>query len=277
MLQTSHSESTWKAPDGVSLFTQEWLPEGEAKGVVLLVHGLGEHSSRYEHVAQFFTQAGYAFQSFDHRGHGRSEGIRGYLSYDQAIQDIQHFQETASSRFPGKPVFLYGQSLGGALILYYGMKKQPKLAGVIASSPGLIPAERVTPAKLMLAKIMTRVYPAFLLENGLDVTGLSHLKSVQTKYQSDPLVHSKISAVLGFDLIGQGEWMLTQKTFPVPLLLLQGSADRLVNPDGARKLAENLSDCVTYREYFGLYHELHNENESSQILAEILSWMEGVQ
>lgn len=273
--EKTHLESTWKAPDGAELYYQEWLPGGEVKAAVVLVHGLGEHSARYQHVADFLNAAGYSMTAFDLRGHGRSTGVRGDCSYDQTAEDIQHFLDQTSARFPGKPLFLYGHSLGGALVLYYGLTHQPKLTGIIATSPGLIPAQDPG-AKRIIAKLLAKLMPTMTMNNDLDVTGLSHDTTVSEKYLADPLVHPKISTRLGNDLLSKGEWMTQQSSFPAPLLLLQGSADRLVNPKGARKFAENVKGAITFQEYPGLYHELHNEPEQKEVLQTILDWMEKV-
>jgi alpha-beta hydrolase superfamily lysophospholipase len=269
-------ETTWQAPDGTRLYTQECRPVGETKAVVVLVHGLGEHCGRYSHVIEFFNRQGYAFITYDLHGHGRSEGTRGHTSYDQSADVIHHFLGEAAARFPGKPIFLYGHSLGGALVLYYGFTHHPSIKGIVATSPGLIPAGEISPAKLTLAKIMSRVYPSLVLDNGLDVTGLSHVPAVAERYQSDPLVHKKISARLGWDLINKGQWMLQQKSFPVPLLVLQGTGDRLVNPEGARRLSKILDKNTTFHFYDGLYHELHNEANNQEVLARIQGWMESL-
>jgi alpha-beta hydrolase superfamily lysophospholipase len=272
----THAESSWKTPDGAQLYCQEWLPGGEVKAAVVLVHGLGEHSSRYQHVADFLNSAGYAVTAFDLRGHGRSTGVRGDCSYDQTADDIQHFLDQASARFADLPLFLYGHSLGGALVLYYGLTHNPKLTGIIATSPGLIPAQDPG-AKRTIAKIMARLLPSMTMNNDLDVTGLSHIPAVSEKYLADPLVHPKISIRLGNDLLSKGEWMLQQTSFPVPLLLLQGSEDRLVNPAGARRFAENVKGATTFHLYPGLYHELHNEAEQREVLQTILDWMENIE
>jgi alpha-beta hydrolase superfamily lysophospholipase len=256
------------------LYTQEWVPEGLVKGSIVLVHGLGEHSSRYVHVSKFFNQAGYAVFAFDLRGHGRSEGIRGHFSYDQGIADIDRFLDEAARRFPGKPIFLYGHSLGGAIALYYGFIRQPKKVGIISTAPGLTPAKPVSAQKKLLAKAMVKIFPAMTMNNDLDRSGLSHVPSVIEKYNADPLVHSRISAQLGLDLLTKGEWMLEQTSFSAPLHLLHSKADRLTKHSSSSLMVSHLTGNVTFREYEGLYHELHNEYEWDQVLGEILNWME---
>ncbi len=268
------SEFSWQSQDGLQFFGQEWRPEGNARAVVVLIHGLGEHSGRYHHVADAFTRRGLGVVALDHRGHGRTGGKRGHGSYDAILDDIQHLIQEAEKRYPGLPVFLYGHSLGGALVLYYALKRKPQLKGVIATAPGLIPA-RASGGQKALAKIMSTIAPGFQINNGLDVTGLSHDPETARAYTADPLVHTKISARLGLDLMQNGQWIIEHAAeFPVPLLLLQGSADRLVNPAGARQFAAGLPGKVTYKVYEGWYHELHNEVEKETVLADIVAWID---
>ena len=270
------SEFSWQSQDGLQFFGQEWRPEGGARAVVALIHGLGEHSGRYQHVADYFTQHGLGVVALDHRGHGRTGGKRGHGSYDAILDDIQHLIQEAEKRYPGLPVILYGHSLGGALVLYYALKRKPQLKGVIATAPGLIPA-RASGGQKALAKIMSTIAPGFQINNGLDVTGLSHDPETARAYTADPLVHPKISARLGLDLMQNGQWVIEHAAeFPLPLLLLQGSADRLVNPAGARQFAAGLAGKVTYKVYDGWYHELHNEVEKETVLADMVAWIDQI-
>lgn len=270
------SEFSWQSQDGLQFFGQEWRPEGGARAVVALIHGLGEHSGRYQHVADYFTGRGLGVVALDHRGHGRTGGKRGHGSYDAILDDIQHLIQEAKKRYPGLPVILYGHSLGGALVLYYALKRKPQLAGVISTAPGLIPAN-ASGGQIALAKIMSAIAPGFQINNGLDVTGLSHDPETARAYTADPLVHPKISARLGLDLMQNGQWVIEHASeFPLPLLLLQGSADRLVNPAGARQFAAGLAGKVTYKVYDGWYHELHNEVEKETVLADMVAWIDQI-
>lgn len=269
-----HSEFTWLSKDGLQFYAQEWRPDGDIRAAVGLVHGLGEHSGRYAHVAQFFNQNGIGVVAMDYRGHGRAAGTRGHASYDAVAEDIDHLLEETAKRYPGLPVFLYGHSLGGALVLYYGLKRHPGIQGVICTSPGLIPAQDPG-GKILLAKIMAAVFPSFTMVNGLDVTGLSHDETVIKAYQADPLVHDKISARLGLDLVQNGQWIIAHAAeYPLPLLLLQGSADRLVNPSGAKQFAARADGKVTFKLLEGWYHELHNEVEKEIVLGEMVNWID---
>ncbi len=268
-------EDFWKAPDGTQRYTQTWLPDETPKAAVLIVHGLGEHSGRWAHVAEFFTAHDYAVMSFDLRGHGKSEGVRGdAVSFDQVCAEIDEMAHKMKVSFPKLPLFIYGHSLGGALALYYGFRTHPAVAGIVASAPGLAAAKPIPRSTEILGQVMKRLAPTFQIENGLDLSGLSRDEEVIRKYKADPLVHTKISARFGIDLIEKGKWILAQDTFPVPLLLIQGSADRVVSPAPNLAFAKRLKGDVTLRVFEGFYHEPHNEPEQKQVLQTIVDWME---
>lgn len=270
----AHHELSWQSKDGLQFYAQEWRPDGEIRAAVALIHGLGEHSGRYQHVAQAFNRRQFGVMALDHRGHGRTKGVRGHGSYDVILEDIDRLLEEIDRRYPGLPVFLYGHSLGGSLVLYYALQRRPQLKGVICTSPGLIPANN-PPAQIVIARIMSAIAPAFQINNGLDVSGLARDPAVAKAYTSDPLVHGKISARLGLDLIQDGQWIIEHAAeFPLPLLLMQGSADRLVNPSGTQQFAARAKGDVTFRLLDGWYHELHNEVEKEVVLGEMIAWME---
>jgi len=270
-------ESTWNTPDGVRLYTRQWLPEAPTRAVVVLVHGLGEHCARYDHVAAFLTGHGIQVSSFDHRGHGRSQGTRGHIpSYDHVNGDLDHFLAEAAQASPGRPVFLYGHSMGGAMVLYYGLTRQPKIAGVICTSPGIGSENPQSQAKILLGKILYRIAPSMTVPNGLDFNNLSHDRAVVQAYQSDPLNTGQVSARLGLDLLNNGPWIVSQAAhWTLPILLMQGGGDHLVSPAATRKFAAGVAkDLITYKEWDGLFHELHNEPEKDQVFQTIQDWID---
>lgn len=270
------TQFTWKTIDGLTLFAREWLPQIEPKALVILIHGLGEHIGRYEHVAQAYTDAGFIFRGFDLRGHGQSEGRRGHAdSYDQIAFDIDQFIHDASSAHPDMPVFLYGHSLGGALVLYYGVTHQGFLKGIIATSPGLAPTNPLPAVKMTAARVFSRIAPGMQMKNDLDLTGLSHDPEVAKRYVADPLVHPLISARLGLELINKGRFIVDHAgQIAVPLLLLQGSDDRLVNPLMTDVFSKHVPvDLLTYQVIPGGYHELHNEPEKEKVLQTMVDWI----
>ena len=272
----SHTEFSWKNAQGQKIAAQDWTPEGDIRGAIGLVHGLGEHSGRYDAVARTLNAAGFAMTGFDLPGHGRSDGSLGFAAYDSILYDIDHLLEEITRRYPDQPYFLYGHSLGGALVLYYTLKHHPALKGVVATSPGLAPGTTTPPIKLLLAKVMARLAPGFSMSNGLDLNNLSHNAAVIQAYKADPLVHDRISARLGLDLITCGQWIQEHAAeFPLPLLLVRGSADRLVSNEAIQAFAQAVpADKLTYKVWDGLYHETHNEPEKDQVLAFMIAWLE---
>lgn len=272
-----HSEYSFTTSDGLKLFGQEWRPDGKQKAAIALVHGLGEHSSRYEHVANMLTDSGYSLTAFDLRGHGKSEGTRGHSpSYSALMDDIAKNIALAQEHFPGLPVFLYGHSLGGNLSLYYSITKKPLIKGVIVTSPGLGTAAPVPPVKLALGNLLYNILPSTQMDNGLDRSGLSRDPEVERIYSSDPLVHPKISARLALDLINNGKFLIDNAAdFPLHLLLMQGSGDYIVNPRLTKAFASAAPLAkITFKEWEGFYHELHNEPEKQQVIQFMTNWME---
>jgi acylglycerol lipase len=270
-----HFEFGWQTGDGLSLFARGWQPEGETRAAVCLVHGLGEHSGRYPHVAAALTQAGYAFLAPDLRGHGRSKGQRGHApSWDRLLDDTAQLLEQADERFPDLPRFLYGHSLGATLVLTYALRRNPNPRGVIATGPLLRPASTPPRWKLTLGRLLYGLWPTFSLNNELDPKGVSRDPEVVDAYVNDPLVHDRVSARLGLDMLEAGEWVLEHADqLRVPLLLMQGSDDLLCSTQAGREFAERTTAQCTSKFWSHLYHEIHNEPEQQQVFETMISWL----
>ena len=273
-----HSETCYPAKDGVQLYSQSWQPDGTPKAAVCLVHGIGEHSGRYARVAEALCAAGYALCGYDLRGHGHSGGPRGHSpSYDAMLDDIALLLAEASRRYPGRPQFLYGHSLGGNLVINYALRRRPPLSGVVATSPGLRTATPQPALKLWLGKIAYRVAPGLTLPTGLLLEGLSRDPAVVEKYRADPLVHDLVSARFGLDFLNAGEWALDAvraAEFPLPLLLVHGTADALTSAQASRDFAAKAGPRCALKLWEGLYHETHNEPEKAEVLAYMIAWLE---
>lgn len=270
------SEFSLITNDNLTLRGIEWQISGSPKAVVLIVHGLGEHIQRYEHVAAYLNKSKIAVIGYDQRGHGKSDGIRGHArSYDELINDLQNVILMTQNKYPGKPLFLYGHSFGGSIVLYYELKKpDQEINGLIVSSPGLSTAKPVSPILSSTGKILSKLWPAFQLNNGLDLAGLSHDQDVVKAYIDDPLVHDKISARLGIELIDRGKDIVSHaKDIKHPVLFIQGSQDRLVNPTINKFFCDSLTNNkeLIWRE--GGYHESHNEPFKLEILKNIAEWI----
>jgi alpha-beta hydrolase superfamily lysophospholipase len=268
------TDVTWTSTDGLPLVGRCWEPETEPRAVVCLVHGLGEHCGRYAHVAAALNEAGYAVLACDQRGHGRSGGKRGFIaSYDALMDDIGLLLAQAALRFAGKPRFLYGHSLGGNEVINYALRRKPDLAGVVSTSPGLRTAFKPPALQLAAGRLMNRLWPAFTMPNGLELAAISRDPAVVAAYQADPLVHDRLSARLGIELLQSGEWAIAHAAaFPVPLLLMHGTADRLTSHQASQEFAAKAPNC-TLKLWEGLYHETHNEPEKDEVIGFVIDWM----
>jgi alpha-beta hydrolase superfamily lysophospholipase len=268
-------EWKWKSRDGLEMYAHGWKPE-TPRGVVVLVHGHGEHVNRYHHVAEAFAQAGYAMQGYDERGHGQTGGPRGHTpTYEHMLNDTTDFIADAQKRYPGLPVFLYGHSMGGNQVINYVLRTpNNKLKGVIATGPWLRLAFEPPAMQVTLGKLMNNLYPAFVQTSGLEQAALSHDQAVIKAYATDPLVHDKITARLFISMYTTGLWALEHAAdLKVPMLLMHGSADRLTSAKASEEFAQKAGALVTLRIWEGLFHEIHNELEKAEVLKVMVDWL----
>jgi acylglycerol lipase len=270
-----HNTGNWLCPTQENIFFQTWKPENSPKATILLIHGLGEHSGRYEHVADWFNQRGYLFQAYDLPGHGKSDGVRGHAQSFAAIHDItNHFVTELNQAYSDIPLIIYGHSMGGEIALDYGFSNSQYVDGIISSSPGLIPGNPPSKILITLSNILQAITPKNQIDNNLPLEGLSHDQTVIDRYKADPMVHSWVSMRIGHEIISRGKWMIEHAAeFPaIPLLLQVGEKDMLVAPEGPISFARNHPglDCKVCP---GMYHELHNEPEKEVIFMHMLKWL----
>jgi acylglycerol lipase len=263
--------------DHHTVYHQLWSPEKPPTARILLVHGLGEHSSRYAHVADSFVKAGYSLTGFDLLGHGKTDGQRGHAdSYDDYCREIDFFLEGLAASQPPAPIFLYGHSMGGLIALYYTQlyKKPQNIKGIICTSPGLVPGYPIPAWKTAMGNILYSIAPKFSMQNGLPLEGISHDKSVVAAYKADPLNHPYLSARMGMDLIRNG-LLISQKAgeFTLPLLLMVGSDDHLVDPKAVIEFGQKANHKTTLKVWEGGYHELHNELFKADVLKTMTDWI----
>ncbi|OHD68174.1 MAG: hypothetical protein A2177_08095 [Spirochaetes bacterium RBG_13_68_11] len=273
------TEETLKVNDRLSVFLRAWKPKGIPRGVVVHVHGLGDHSGRYGHVAEFLTDRGFRVLAPDLPGHGRNPGVRGHASYPLIEEVIGALVAEARRRAgAGCPVFLHGHSMGGSRGLAWQIAHPgERLAGVVALSPSIGgPLPRPTTAKKVLARVLSKLAPSFTMENGLDLSNICRDTAVVEAFRRDPLFHTKISALLGVDFLRSWDWFAQWPggTLASPVLILQGTGDRCVDPGATVSLAGRLTGDVTLKTWDGFFHELHSEPEWREVLGYIAGWMD---
>lgn len=275
-----HTEFSWKNPKGIKIYAQAWWPDPtrhkKPKAILLLIHGLGEHSSRYQHVAEYFTHKGIGILTCDRVGHGKSGGKRGHTAkYAHLFDDIEKLHAEATRRQAGVPVFLYGHSMGGGLVLDYLLnKKHTGLKGVIATSPMLEAAFEEPKLLLTVARFVRPVYPGFSQDNGLELQQLSKDPLVIEAYEQDPLVHSKITVETALGMIDSGQNSLKiVSQLKTPLLLLHGDQDGITSHKATERFANRANGDVTLKIWEGGYHELHNDPEKLEFLDYIYNWI----
>jgi alpha-beta hydrolase superfamily lysophospholipase len=263
----------------ITFFIQGWEPEGKPKAIIALVHGLGEHTGRYEHVGRALNEAGYALFGFDLRGHGKTGGARGHIpSLDAALQDIHQFVGFQKQNFPDTPIFLYGHSLGGLFSLAHAIQYGDELKGVIVTGAALRSSLQEQKAKIAMANILGSLVPALTLPSGLDPTTISRNPEVVQNYINDPLVHDKTSVGLGKAALTAIDLCFARaKEFSPPLLIMHGAKDVLTYPSGSEdfsKLASENNKDVTLKLWDGLYHEIHNEPEQEDVFKVMIGWLD---
>ncbi len=272
-----HNEFNIKAYDNINLYGQCWLPEGETIAVINLIHGIGEHSTRYTAMADYYTKKAIAVYAIDYRGHGKSEGKRGHTpEYESLMKDIDKLMEYSAKDSSCKKLFIYGHSLGGNLVLNYVLRRQPKITGLIASGPWLKLAFEPSKFDVVLGSFVKKIYPAFTQKTKLKTDDLSHNEDSNETYKKDDLVHGHISVSLFFGAREAAQWALDNAAkMPVPLLLMHGGADKMTSPEGSKEFASK-TDKAELKIWDGFYHEIHNEKENQQVYDFVINWIERI-
>ncbi len=261
---------------GLTLQGRAWLPDGAPDAVIVVSHGLGEHSGRYATVAGELTGHGFAVYSLDHRGHGRSQGGRANIDrFAHVVSDLCGFVGRAGKQHPDAPVYLLGHSMGGAIALAAALRLQSALHGLVLSAPALAVGEAVGGMRLALAKILATVAPATGVMK-LDPSYVSRDPQVVHDYAADPLVfHGSIPARTVVELLGaMNDFPSRSRQLRLPTLVLHGTADKLVPLAANRPIYQSFgSPDRTVRIYEGLYHEVFNEPERAQVMQDLVSWL----
>lgn len=271
----AHQQFELKAQDGTPIFAQAWLPEGEIRASIVQVHGLGEHSGRYAHVAAFMNAGGIAFYGYDHRGHGKTGGKRGHIpNYEVLMEELDLMMAKIQQNHPGKPIIIYGHSWGGNIALNYILRRKPQIPAAIITDPWLILPKEPPAIKVVLAKIMVNIMPSFTENNGLKSSDLSTDPEVGKRYDADPNVHSKITAKTFLESSAAAEYALVNAgKNTVPLLMMHGKEDVITSVKGTQQFYANAGGLNQMKLWEGMYHEIHNEKQKDLVLDSMLQWV----
>ncbi|MEM6771402.1 MAG: lysophospholipase [Bacteroidota bacterium] len=273
-MQNAPTEFSWKNPNGNKIYAVEW-PVVKARAVVGLIHGVGEHCRRYDHLAAAMQAQDIAMIGYDRQGFGRSQGPKGHAdNFSEYIDEIARLVLACERRYPDTPLFLYGHSMGGHLLLRYLIKRHPNISGAIVSAPHIKLAFTPSPFLVGLGKIMRAIYPTFTQESELDTSLLSRSPDVAPAYEADPYVHGKLSSKMGIDMLESArdieDW---RGELSVPTLLMHGTADGITSPTATAAFVARNPSNLTHKIWEGWYHELHNEPEQEELFAFVVSWI----
>jgi len=259
---------------GTTLHGQYYSPK-TIQAVIVLVHGLGEHSKRYERVVvPALLNSSMAVISYDQFGHGQSKGKRGHHpGFSFLLDSIDQMINKSSELFHEKPVFLYGHSMGGNIAINYSLRRSSILKGLIITSPFLRIAFEPPQWKMTFAKIIDKIMPSLTLPSDLDVTAISRDKDELAAYQLDPLVHDRVSTGYSLEIMKNGEWAIEHANeLKLPMLLLHGTKDRLTSYVASEEFAKK-SKQVQLMLFENAYHELHHDLDKDKVLEEIINWI----
>lgn len=273
-IQTEFSIET---ADGLNLRARWWPAGDDPRGVVAVIHGAAEHIGRYDAFAGALNRRGFAVTGFDMRGHGRSDGRRLFVrSFDRLVDDAARLLARITEIYPGRPLFLFGHSTGGTVATLLALTHPVQLESLILSGPLLKVGENFSPLTIRLAKLLGRFAPRLPLDR-IDASHVSRDEDVVQDYEADPLVyHGRIPAgtgAAGIRAIQQIEQ--EESSLRLPILILHGTADKLADVDGSRRLYRRAASTdKTLKLYEGFYHEVLKDLGKEKVLADLLIWLE---
>jgi alpha-beta hydrolase superfamily lysophospholipase len=279
---TDHHQGRVKTTDQLDLVWQSWTPESP-RGVIVIIHGLAEHSGRYQETAKFLSENGWAVYACDLRAHGLSpdppKADRVHVNrFEDYFRDVDALTGLARERHPELPIYLLGHSMGGLISIRYSLEKPAGLAGVIISSPALGTHPEFKPPFLLklMVSILSRLAPRLLVASDLDTQAISRDPAVVKAYIDDPLVSQKVSTRWYNEIMkSMRKAHEGAASLRIPMLLMQSGADRLVDPAApgrwAKAAPDGLVDLVVWD---GLYHEMLNEPEKDKVRARLLEWLD---
>lgn len=274
---TQHHEAYFQSHDQNRLYYQKWTPVSSGKKPVLIfVHGLNEHSGRYQNPVDFFLKKGFSIYLFDQRGHGRSDGLRSYVQdFNHFMRDLDEFVAYVSSKELGKPLFLIGHSMGGQVVLNYISVYKHHLSGAIVSSPNVRVAMKIPPLKKTAAQALGKVFPKLTLANEIDPKWVCRDHQVVREYKKDTLVSKKTTLKLLLEILrNQEKIMSLAERIQLPLFMMHAGADEITSPVGTQEFFEKVpGKNKELKIYEGFYHELFNEIGKEEVFEDMERWI----
>lgn len=261
---------------GEQLHRRRWVVKDRVKACIIIVHGLAEHSARYNEFATFCAERGYAVCALDLPGHGRSEGDRCSISrFSRYTESVDDLLSKVKDEYPSIPLFLLGHSMGGLITCHLLVQRQRCFSGAILSSPALIATDDLNSMQMLALRVLARLLPNFGAMK-MDPEGVSRDSDVVNAYMSDPLnYHGKVCARTLLELYRAVEIADRFNEIELPLLILHGGSDSMATPEGSKRLYTNSrSTDKELHIYPGLFHEILNEPEREMIFTQIVDWME---
>jgi alpha-beta hydrolase superfamily lysophospholipase len=271
-----HNEGKFTGRNNFTLYYQSWLPEGVPNAVLVVVHGIAEHSGRYSNIVNYFVPRGYAVYSFDLRGHGKSDGIRSHIEhFSYYVDDLKTFYNKVNEDQKNAKVFLIGHSMGSTIAIAYAIEHQSELNGLIVSGTTLKAGASINKVTILIAKILSVLMPKMGV-SALDTNLISRDKAVVDAYINDPLVYTgKLRARWGTELLKTMETLRSKMSeLSLPVLIMQGTEDRISDPSSSKMLYDGVgSKDKTMKLYEGFYHEIFNDPERQLVFSDMEVWI----
>ncbi|MFW5886193.1 MAG: alpha/beta hydrolase [Bacteroidota bacterium] len=265
----------WEAFDGKELFAQSWETENKPRGVILLVHGIGDHGGRYAEWAKLFTEKDFSVLAMDYRGHGLSGGKKGHAKSLEAIfKDIDVMIQNSNHLFPGVKRVLYGHSMGGNIVINYFLSRYFRIDALIITSPWLRLVKEPSPLTLMAAKLVKKIAPSLTFNTGIHANQLSTDIEKADEARKDELLHHKISAKLYFEAtLGAERALANVFKINVPILCMHGTGDKITSPKACEDFVMNTSNKTHYKNWDVNSHELHHDPKRHEIFNFVVEWL----
>lgn len=257
-------------------FYGQYFTPSTIKGVVILVHGMGEHSGRYtEFVIPKLVEQNLAVITYDQFGHGKTSGKKGHNPNFEALLDtLTKITEQAKEIFGDIPTFLYGHSMGGNVVINYILRRQHNFKGIVATSPLLRLAFQPPKWKLTVGKVIQKIAPSITMPSELDVNSISRDLVEVEKYIDDPLVHDKISPNYSLAIFEAGEWAIANANkLTTPMLVIHGTGDKITDYKASQEFVDNTNGKATLKLFDNGYHELHNDLEKETFINILTQWI----